>query len=217
RFSNGQETAFLDNKGNPVSTGTTLPFKPGDNGNAMQTPSDAASWRDAGANFVGGNLAGLESKLGYLKGLGVSVLWISPLFKQVDADNTYHGYGIQHFLDVDRHFGTRDDLRRLVSAAHSMGIRVILDIILNHSGDVFRYEQNNPSWNGQQFRVHGFREAKGNPTLPFAPIDLGIHPNAFPNGAIWPSEFQTAETFTREGHITISISFPNSPTGTFSG
>ena len=217
RFSNGQEKGFLDNNGNLNATGTTPPFAPGDNGNAVQTPADAAIWRDAGTTFVGGNLAGVESKLGYLKRLGVTVLWLSPLFKQVDADNTYHGYGIQHFLDVDRHFGTREDLRRLVGTAHSMGMRVILDIILNHSGDVFRYEQDNPSWNGQQFRVRGFRDAAGDPTLPFAPIDPATQPGAFPDAAIWPSEFQTADTFTREGHINNFDFFPEFADGDFFG
>jgi glycosidase len=168
-------------------------------------------------NFVGGNLAGVESKLGYLKRLGVTVLWISPVFKQVNADNSYHGYGIQHFLDVDPHFGTRDDLRRLVKNAHSMGIRIILDIILNHSGDVFRYEQDNPSWNGQPFLVRGFRDAAGNPTLPFAPIDLGTHPEAFADAAIWPSEFQTPDIFTREGHINNFDFFPEFADGDFFG
>ena len=217
RFSNGKEKGFRDNNGNLVSTGTTPPFAPGDNGNAIRTPTDAAAWRNAGTSFVGGNLAGVESKLGYLKRLGVTVLWLSPVFKQVNADNSYHGYGIQHFLDVDPHFGKRDDLRRLASTAHSMGIRIILDIVLNHSGDVFRYEQDNPSWNGQQFRVRGFRDAAGNPTLPFAPIDLGTHPEAFPDAAIWPSEFQTADTFTREGHIDNFDFFPEFADGDFFG
>src|SRR5438309_8619337 len=67
RFSDGKETAFRDKNGNPVNTGTTLPFTPSDNGNAVKAASDAAAWRDAGTNFVGGNLTGLESKLGYLK------------------------------------------------------------------------------------------------------------------------------------------------------
>ena len=217
RFSDGKESGFRDNNGNLVGTGTTPPFAPGDNGNAIRTPSDAAAWRDAGTNFVGGNLAGLESKLGYLKRLGVTALWLSPIFKQVNADNSYHGYGIQHFLDVDPHFGTRDDLRRLVNNGHSMGIRIILDIILNHSGDVFRYDQDNPSWNGQTFRVRGFRDATGSPTLPFAPVDLGAHPDAFPDAAIWPSEFQTPETFTREGHINNFDFFPEFADGDFFG
>jgi glycosidase len=215
RFSDGKEKLFRDNAGNLVTTGTTPPFTPADNGNAIQTTGDAASWRDAGNRFVGGTLAGLESKLGYLKRLGVTVLWISPVFKQVNADNTYHGYGIQHFLDVDPHFGTREDLRRLVTTAHGMGIRVILDIIINHSGDVFRYEQDNPSWNGQQFSVRGFRDAAGNPTVPFAPIDATAHPNLFPDAAIWPSQFQTAETFNRKGHINNFDFFPEFADGDF--
>lgn len=217
RFSDGKEHGFRDNAGNLVTTGTTPLFVPEDNGNAVQTPAAAAAWRDAGTNFAGGTLNGLESKLGYLKRLGVTVLWISPVFKQVNADNSYHGYGIQHFLDVDPHFGTRDDLRRLVATAHSMGIRTILDIILNHSGDVFRYEQDNPSWNGEQFPVRGFRDAVGNPTVPFAPIDPGIHPDAFPDAAIWPSQFQTPGTFTRGGHINNFDFFPEFTDGDFFG
>src|SRR5262249_13020686 len=129
RFSDGKENGFLDNRGKPVTTGSTPLFQPADNGNAVGTDADAAAWRDAGKIFVGGTLAGVESKLGYLQRMGVTAVWLSPIFKQVNADNTYHGYGIQHFLDVDPHFGTRDDLRHLVDTAHSMGIRVILDII----------------------------------------------------------------------------------------
>src|SRR6266849_9207449 len=195
RFSDGKENLYRDNQGDSVTTGATPPFDPSANGNAVRSEQDAARWRDAGTRFVGGNIAGIESKLGYLKRLGVTAVWLSPIFKQVTVDNTYHGYGIQHFLDVDPHFGTREDLRRLVRTAHTLGIRVILDIILNHSGDVFRYDQDNPSWNGQTFRVRGFRDASGSPTLPFAPVDLGAHPGSFPDAVIWPAEFQTPETF----------------------
>jgi glycosidase len=66
---------------------------------------------------VGGSLKGLTSKIGYLGRLGATALWISPIFKQVPYQETYHGYGIQNFLDVDPHFGTRADLRRLVRTA----------------------------------------------------------------------------------------------------
>ena len=214
RFSDNRENLFRDSGGNLVTTGTTPPFAAADSGNAVGSETDAAAWRDAGTEFAGGTLAGIKSKLGYLKRLGVSVLWLSPIFKQVPADKSYHGYGIQHFLDVDPHFGTRDDLRRLVAAAHSMGIRIILDVILNHSGDVFRYQADNPSWNGSQFPVRGFRDPAGNPTIPFAAVtDAG----AFPDGAIWPSDFQTSGTFTREGHINNFDSFPEYADGDFYG
>jgi glycosidase len=215
RLSDGKENSYRDNQGNLVTTGSTPPFDSSANGNAIGTDQDAARWRDAGKVFVGGTLAGVESKLGYLQRLGVTAVWLSPIFKQVNADNTYHGYGIQHFLDVDPHFGTRDDLRRLVHTAHSLGIRVILDIILNHSGDVFRYVAGDPSWNGQVFDVRGFRDAQGNPTLPFTPVDLAAHPEAFPDAAIWPAEFQTADTFTREGHINNFDFFPEYADGDF--
>src|SRR5882724_7158344 len=87
RFSDGREDQFRDNHDNIVTTGETPPFTAGDNGNATRTEADAAVWREAGTKFVGGNLAGVESKLGYLKRMGVTVLWISPLFRQVPADD----------------------------------------------------------------------------------------------------------------------------------
>src|SRR5215510_12328299 len=76
RFSDGRETSFRDNNGNLVNTGVTPPFTDGDNGDAVRTERDAAVWREAGTRFVGGNLSGIESKLGYLKRLGVTVLWV---------------------------------------------------------------------------------------------------------------------------------------------
>jgi glycosidase len=215
RFSDGKENLYRDNQGNLVRTGTTAPFDSAANGNAVRTGQDGAKWRDAGTRFLGGTIPGIESKLGYLKRLGVSAVWLSPIFKQVTVDNTYHGYGIQHFLDVDSHFGTREDLQRFVQTAHALGIRVILDIILNHSGDVFRYDADNPSWNGQKFAARGFRDARGNPTLPFSPVDLAAHPGAFPESAIWPAEFQEADTFTREGHINNFDFFPEFADGDF--
>ncbi len=217
RFSDGNENLFRDNQGHVVTTATTPPFTPAADGNAIQTESDAARWREAGTRFVGGTLSGLESKLGYLSRLGVTAIWISPIFKQVAADNSYHGYGIQHFLEVDPHFGTRKDLCRLVQTAHAQGIRIILDIILNHSGDVFRYRDGDPAWNGQKFPVRGFRDAQGAAVLPFSPVDLAVFPNAFPDGAIWPGEFQSPDSFTREGQIRNFDFFPEFADGDFFG
>jgi glycosidase len=216
RFSDGNERGgFRDLAGNVVNSGTTPLFTAGDNGNAITNEADAAKWRTAGTKFNGGTLRGLETKLGYLQRLGVTAIWISPIFKQVAMDESYHGYGIQHFLDVDSRFGSRDDLRRLVDRAHSAGIRVILDIILNHSGDVFRYKNGEPKWNGQKFDVQGFRDKSGIPTLPFDPVDLGTHPGEFPDGAIWPAEFQNRDVFTREGKISNFDFFPEFADGDF--
>lgn len=191
RFSDGRENGYRDNAGTIVAAGTTPAFQPSDRGNATTTSHDRRRWFDAGGRFVGGTLAGLESKIGYLERLGVTAIWISPVFRQVPARESYHGYGIQNFLDVDPHFGTRDDLVSLVRTAHQHGIRVVLDVILNHAGDVFAYRPQQfrcdvfdgdgnligreACWqaDGTQYGVEGFRDAAGNPALPFGPVAAG--------------------------------------------
>jgi hypothetical protein len=209
RFSDGRETGYLGNDGILVTNGATPPFQVADAGNA---PRDG--WVQSGQRFCGGSLLGLAGKIGYLERLGVSAIWISPIFKQLASRQTYHGYGIQDFLDVDSRFGTRDDLRALVQMAHDHGIKVILDIILNHTGDVFAYDADryetrredgttfmDPRWDGSEYRPAGFRDAGGAPTLPFGPVNLAAHPGAHPDGAIWPRELQASSTFTRRGRI----------------
>src|SRR6516162_2216021 len=106
RFSDNNEKGYRDLKGDLVNTGTTSLFQPADALNAVQTPADAARWRDAGSGYVGGKLTGVTSKLGYLKRMGVTALWLSPVFKQVSFQQTYHGYGIQDYLQVNPRFGT---------------------------------------------------------------------------------------------------------------
>ena len=92
-------------------------------------------WAESGSSrWQGGSLKGVLSKLGYLKSLGVTALWLSPVFRQRIHEGSYHGYGVQDFLDVDPRFGSRRDLTELVAEAHKRGMRIILDIIFNHSG-----------------------------------------------------------------------------------
>ena len=110
------------------------------------------AWSRSGQErFQGGTLAGVRSQLPYLKRLGVSTLWLSPIFKQRAHLDSYHGYGIQDFLEVDPRFGTRADLVALVSAAHEQGLRIILDIIFNHSGPNWVYPDELP---GGPFTPH---------------------------------------------------------------
>src|SRR6266849_9146811 len=202
RFSDGKERGYQDIVGNAVTSGTTPLFNRNkDFENAVQTATDAQKWRDAGGVWVGGTLQGLTSKLGYLRRMGVTALWVGPIFKQVAFQATYHGYGVQNFLDVDPHFGTREDLKTLVKTAHDNGIYVILDIILNHSGDVFSYTNGDLNWTGSTYTVRGFNDSRGLPTLPFQTIDLTAFPSAFPDGAVWPAELQAPSTFTGKGAI----------------
>ena len=211
RFSDGNEQGYRGNNRRRARGGTTPQFQPTDAESALRTPEEADRWREAGARWVGGTLKGLTSKIGYLQRLGVTAIWVSPIFKQIAFHDTYHGYGIHNFLEVDPHFGTRADLVQMVEVAHRAGIYVILDIILNHTGDVFGYNPDryrtadggvDPRWDGHPYAVRGFHDAHGRPSLPFELVNLEQHPAAWPDGAIWPIEFQEPTVFTRQGYIT---------------
>jgi glycosidase len=148
---------------------------------------------DRGKVFQGGNLRGIIRRLDYLKGLGVNALWLSPIFKnRMERDDSYHGYGIQNFLEVDPRFGTRDDLRELVWLAHAKGMYVILDIIINHTGDNWAYPGDN-----------AYYYWKGAP----GPFDFGFwrRPGSAQDfqehDAIWPEEFRNAGWYKRRGQI----------------
>ncbi|KAJ9659947.1 hypothetical protein H2198_002837 [Neophaeococcomyces mojaviensis] len=193
RFSNGNETD--QNIYDGSQKGKAL----GSNDDS----NESRAWREAGTRFCGGTLRGLKSKLPYLHDLGITALWIGPIFKQVAWLQTYHGYGVQNFLDVDPRFGTREELQDLVEAAHSMErpMFVILDIILNHCGNVFEYKFHDPVYDrGRTYDVKGFYAAEGDASIPLGPAD----DSHFPNGAIWPAELQDAASFTRQGRINTS-------------
>lgn len=203
RFSDGLEKGFKGNNGKTVTTGKTPLYKPPtDNGNAVASEADAAAWRDAGGKWVGGNLKGLTGKVGYLKRMGITAIWVSPVFKQVSFQPTYHGYGIQDFLSVDPHFGDASELRSMVDTAHASGIYVILDIILNHCGDVFTYgvENGAPPWRGCMYPVSGFNDKSGSASIPFKGLP-GNPASPGGNDAIWPRDFQCPDCFTRKGRI----------------
>lgn len=82
----------------------------------------------------GGDFAGLREKLYYLQGLGVTAVWISPIPRNVNG--AFHGYGAQDFTTVDPHWGAQAELEAFIQEAHAVGIRVILDVVTNHGGDL---------------------------------------------------------------------------------
>ncbi|HEY0156916.1 MAG TPA: alpha-amylase family glycosyl hydrolase [Thermoanaerobaculia bacterium] len=166
---------------------------------------DRQRWLEGGGVFQGGTLRGIRSKLPYLRDLGVTALWIGPVWKQRSDLQTYHGYGIQNFLDVDPRFGTRQDLRDLVDAAHAEGMYVMLDVIYNHSGNNFFYDSNGRPVNDLDYRpkpfppepahpypIHGWRDAAGRSSSGEPP---GL------DDAVWPEEFRNPQWYTRAGKI----------------
>ena len=101
------------------------------------------------AAYHGGDWQGLIDRLDYIETLGVTALWISPIVKNVENDagfSSYHGYWTQDFTRVNPHFGDLAKLQELVKACHARGIKVILDIVTNHVGQLFYYDINR---NGQ--------------------------------------------------------------------
>ena len=79
-----------------------------------------------------GDLNGITAKLDYLKELGITLIWVCPIFKSPMDDN---GYDISDYYDVNPEFGTKEDLEKLIAEAEKRGIKVILDLVINHTSD----------------------------------------------------------------------------------
>ena len=103
--------------------------------------------------FEGGDLKGITQKIneGYFNDLGINAIWMTPVVEQIHGATDegtgitygYHGYWTKDWTAVDPNYGTRDDLKELVDAAHSRGIRILLDAVINHTGPV---TEKDPQW-----------------------------------------------------------------------
>ena len=137
------------------------------NDHAYGRKDDAAVAR----GFMGGDLAGVTARIkeGYFTDLGVDALWISPPVEQIHASTDegtgtsygFHGYWARDFTAVDANLGTGKDVRDLVEAAHARGIRVLLDVVMNHTGPVTREDTVWPSDWVRTEPVCNFKDVKG--------------------------------------------------------
>lgn len=96
--------------------------------------------------YHGGDLAGLTAHLDYLQNMGITAIWLAPIFKNKPVQGLpgnesagYHGYWVTDFTSVDPHFGTNQEFKTFVDNAHVRGMKVYMDIITNHTADVIRY------------------------------------------------------------------------------
>jgi alpha-amylase len=95
---------------------------------------------------MGGDFAGITARIkeGYFRELGVTALWITPPVEQIHAATDegtgksygFHGYWARDFTAIDANLGTEEELRTLVDTAHANGLRVLLDVVMNHTGPV---------------------------------------------------------------------------------
>ena len=95
------------------------------------------SFQDSGSDGIG-DIPGIISRLDELKKLGVGVVWLSPVYRSPDADN---GYDISDYKDIDPKFGTLQDMDRLFQEAKRRDIRIIMDLVINHSSDEHEWFQ----------------------------------------------------------------------------
>ena len=180
--------------------------------NPQAQPPDAPFDGQHG-KFQGGTFEGIRQQLDYLKQLGVGALWLSPVLKNCQYNPfTYHGYGIQDFLQIDPRFASNPqaaasnpqlaegELRALIDEAHARGIHVIFDIVLNHAGDVFEYVFADGSrgpeadWRDTPYTIQWRdQDGRGRPDWTQGPV------NPLPDAAVWPKELQTNDFFRRQG------------------
>ena len=167
-------------------------------------------------HFQGGTFEGVRQQLDYLADLGVGAIWLTPVLKNcVYYDDTFHGYGIQDFIEIDPRLASdpekakkdptlaERELRALVDDAHARGIYVIFDIVLNHTGDVFAYggdhdcNHSAAPFSDRPYDPIAWRDADGcsRPDWNQIPAD----PNLSQDAAVWPKEFQSNQFFRRQG------------------
>jgi glycosidase len=139
-------------------------FANGDPGNDDPAKAPGLLDRGKGRYYHGGDLRGLIQRLPYLKDLGVTAIWTTPLYDNSDRKNErerydgaaitdYHGYGATDFYAVDEHLGDMATLRELVDTAHRLGMKVIQDQVANHTGPYHPWvrEPPTPTWfNGSE-------------------------------------------------------------------
>lgn len=121
--------------------------------------------------YHGGDFAGIIGKLDYLQGLGVTSIWLSPIFKNrptqpaegpLGVSAAYHGYWVSDFTTVDPHWGQEADFKRLIEAAHQRGMKVFIDAIVNHTADMISYRecQSCPYRSKAEFPYQGKRKGR---------------------------------------------------------
>ncbi len=89
------------------------------------------SFYDSNGDGIG-DLGGITEKMDYLKELGIDVIWLSPVYESPNDDN---GYDISNYQGIMKEFGTMEDFDRMLDAAHTHGIRIVMDLVVNHTSD----------------------------------------------------------------------------------
>jgi len=121
-------------------------FSDGDPSNNMPKGAAPSTYdRKAAKAYHGGDLKGIQDHLPYFKDLGVTTLWLNPIFDNDNVSETYHGYGAIDLYAVEDHFGTTAEFQQLVNTAHQQGIKILLDMVPNHVGPNHPWASSQPA------------------------------------------------------------------------
>lgn len=118
-------------------------FADGDRSNDQPPQSTGKYDRSNPMAYHGGDLRGIREHLGYLHDLGVTTLWLTPVWKNTDSD--YHGYHVVDFYALDDHMGSMQEYQGLVADAHKLGMKVLIDYVANHTGPHHRWADDPPT------------------------------------------------------------------------
>lgn len=152
------------------------------------------------AYYHGGDFKGLTAHLPYIKGLGFTSIWVTPPVKGQYVQGSsadYHGYWGLNFTTIDPHLGSEGDFKAFVAAAHSLGMKVILDIVVNHTADVISYQGGD--YNYVSETDSPYRTCAGKPFNPSDFAELASFPtlcvaNSFPYVPQVSPEMATAKS-----------------------
>ena len=121
------------------------------------------SFMDSNGDGIG-DLKGITSKLDYLKTLGVDVLWLSPVYKSPNDDN---GYDISNYQDIMDEFGTLEDFDKMLREAHARGLKIVMDLVVNHTSDEHAWFMESRSSKDNPYRdYYIWREGKEDGSAP---------------------------------------------------
>lgn len=128
------------------------------------------SFKDSDGDGVG-DLKGILSKLGYLKSLGIDAVWLNPIYESPNDDN---GYDISNYREIMKDFGTMQDFDVLLKGMHERGIKVVMDLVVNHSSDENEWFKQSRSSRDNKYRnyYHWWPAEKGTPPYRWSFFDV---------------------------------------------
>lgn len=128
------------------------------------------SFKDNDGDGIG-DLKGIISKLDYIKSLGIDVVWLNPIYSSPNDDN---GYDVSDYRNIMKDFGTMDDFDDLLKGMHTRGIKLVMDLVVNHSSDEHEWFKQSRSSRNNPYReyYHWWNAEKGKPSYRYSLFDV---------------------------------------------